>query len=739
MLALAGVWGALQDARRSWRWLGAASLAYGLAVGARPSLLFGAVILLVPVARAWREKRPVGTLLLAATVPIALIGLGLMAYNQLRFDNPLEFGQRYQLPAAPEQQFSPRYLWVNFQVGFLKPAQWSGHFPFVNDISPPVWPKNYSQVESPFGVLTNIPLVWLALALPLAWRGRSAEARSGLRWFLGAVALLFGTCVGVLSLHNSMSPRYEMEFASPLVFLAVIGVLAVERVLAGRPVWRRAARCGWVLLLAFSVAFNWFAGFHLEAQLHCGLGTSLQDKGRLDEAIAQFQKAMKLDPGYAEVYYDLAGAVQQQGNADEAIVQYQKALQIRPAFMQALNNLGNVLLRKGQLDEAITQYQKALQLNPDFTLSLCNLGNALQQKGRMDEAVAQYEKALKINPDYPDAINNLGSAYSQKGELDKAVAQYEKALKINPDFANAHFNLGNALLQKGKLDEAILQYQKTLQDKPDFPTGAYCLGNALLQKGDVDGAITQFQNALRLDPAFPDACCNLGSALLQKGRVDEAVTQYQKAIQIKPDFASACFNLGNALVQKGDLDGAITQFQKAVRISPDLAGAQFNLGNALLQKQNWEAAIGPYRQAIRLSPGVLAAYRNLGLALYKKGQIKEALDCWQQGLKLEPNQADVLSNMAWLLSTSPDASLRDGVKAVALASQASQLSGGGNPGVLRALAAAYAEEGSYQLAVATARRAIEGAAAQKNDAQTADLEREIKFYEAGAPVRDPRP
>ena len=81
-----------------WRWLAAASLAYGLALGARPSLLFGAVILLVPVAQAWREKRPVWPLLLAAGGPIVVIGLGLMVYNALRFDNPLEFGQRYQLP-----------------------------------------------------------------------------------------------------------------------------------------------------------------------------------------------------------------------------------------------------------------------------------------------------------------------------------------------------------------------------------------------------------------------------------------------------------------------------------------------------------------------------------------------------------------------------------------------------------------------------------------------------------------
>ncbi len=122
MLALGGIWCALHAPERRGWWLAAASVAYGLAVGARPSLLFGAVILLVPVVQAWRERRPIGAALMAATIPITLIGLGLMLYNELRFDNPFEFGVRYQLAGKRQvtmQFFSLRYLWFNFRVYFL--------------------------------------------------------------------------------------------------------------------------------------------------------------------------------------------------------------------------------------------------------------------------------------------------------------------------------------------------------------------------------------------------------------------------------------------------------------------------------------------------------------------------------------------------------------------------------------------------------------------------------------------
>jgi cytochrome bd-type quinol oxidase subunit 2 len=210
----------------------------------------------------------------------------------MRFDNPLEFGQRFQLPLATHEQFSLRYLWYNIRVGFLQPARWGGHFPYVDNIAAPEQPKGYCQLVDPFGVLTNIPLVWLALAAPAAWRVREEEGRRVLRMFLWAVALLFGMCALPMVFHDSMCLRYELEYASPLVFLGLVGMLGAERALAGRTAWRRAARCGWGLLLAFTVAFNLFANYKLDADncQFCGFAFYLQ--GRWDEAIVQYQRAL---------------------------------------------------------------------------------------------------------------------------------------------------------------------------------------------------------------------------------------------------------------------------------------------------------------------------------------------------------------------------------------------------------------------------------------------------------------
>ena len=143
MLALAASWRALHEPKRQIIWLLLASLAYGLAIGSRPSLLFGVIILLVPVVQAWRaatepgSRRRVGSMLAAAVVPTVLIGLGLMLYNVLRFDNPFEFGLHYHLTNYRNntaQLFSLHYLWVNFRFYFLTNAM-ERSFPFFAGIA----------------------------------------------------------------------------------------------------------------------------------------------------------------------------------------------------------------------------------------------------------------------------------------------------------------------------------------------------------------------------------------------------------------------------------------------------------------------------------------------------------------------------------------------------------------------------------------------------------------------------
>ena len=163
-----------------------------------------------------------------------------------------------------------------------------------------------------------------------------------------------------------------------------------------------------------------------------------------------------------------------------------------------------------------------------------------------------------------------------------------------------------------------------------------------------------------------------------------------------------------------------------------------NVMEKVLQEGHWIEAMACYRKTLSISPGVAEAWAGLGMACFQNGQIKEAEETWQKALDINPAQPQVQNNLASVLATASDPSLRNGAKAVALAEQANQLTGGGNPNMLCTLAEAYAEAGRFDDASAAARKALSQAQAQKDDKLAGALQEQLKLYAAGSPVRRPK-
>jgi protein O-mannosyl-transferase len=220
----------------------------------------------------------------------------------------------------------------------------------------------------------------------------------------------------------------------------------------------------------------------------------------------------------------------------------------------------------------------------------------------------------------------------------------------------------------------------------------------------------------------------------------DAETCYRMVIEKNPNSWQAHINVGHALSQRGLAGEAIAHFQKVLEINPNYAPAakraHFNLGNALLKTGLVDEAIAHFEKALEIEPNYAEAHINLGSALHRRGRLKEAAAHYQRAVESEPQLALARNNLAWILATCSDASLRNGSKAVELALQADQLSGGRDPIILRTLAAAYAEAGQFSQAVETAQRARQLATDQgKNDLVDA-LREEIKLYRAASPYHE---
>ncbi|MGP8200890.1 MAG: tetratricopeptide repeat protein [Limisphaerales bacterium] len=360
---------------------------------------------------------------------------------------------------------------------------------------------------------------------------------------------------------------------------------------------------------------------------------------------------------------------------------------------------------------------------------------AWKQTAYWKDSETAWTRTLDCTTNNSIACNDFAEALSQIGRVDEAIAWFQKAVQIKPDYWQAHYNLGIMLRGRGRMDEALVQFRKAAQCDPGKEDAHYQLGNTFRDKGEMDNAIAEYQKALEITPDDADAHYNLGLAFSHEGRVDEAMGQYQSALRLKPGNAEARNNLGILLDGKGKSDEAIVQFRQAVQIKPDYEDAHNNLGICLMEMGKVDEAISHYQRALELKPDDPGAHNNLGNALLQQGKEEEAMAQFQQALQLKPDDPSIQNNLASLLATSSKASLRNGVKAVELASQANVLTGGKNPVVLETMAAAFAEEGRFSEAAETVQQALRLAGEQS--ALVKRLQFELNLYQADSPFHRP--
>jgi protein O-mannosyl-transferase len=288
---------------------------------------------------------------------------------------------------------------------------------------------------------------------------------------------------------------------------------------------------------------------------HDGLGECLANRGRLDEAIDQFQKALNIAPGYPELETNLILALTKKGRTDEAISHLQTLLKEDPNNAQAHYNLGNALQKKGDSQGAIAAYEKALSIQARYPAAHYYLGIALDQNGQIDEAIAHYQEAVKEQPNYPQAYCLLGNDLLQKARVDDAIAAYEQALKSRPTYPEVENNIGLALLQKGRPSEAIAHWQNALAGQSDSVDSLNNLAWVLatfpeswIRNRKQALALAERANQLSGDNN-PAILRTLAAAYAENGRFTEARVTAERGLQL----ANAQENLALVNIFEGDL------------------------------------------------------------------------------------------------------------------------------------------------------------------------------------------
>lgn len=265
------------------------------------------------------------------------------------------------------------------------------------------------------------------------------------------------------------------------------------------------------------------------------------------------------------------------GRLDEALAEFSRAIAENPTLTVAHVGLGDIHRQKGDYAAAQQAYRKAAELEPGNFKAQYSDGLMLQLLNRLAEAVRAYLRALSIQPSDFDANRNLATAYLQLSEPHQALAYARKAVQVRPKDGPARVNLGAVYAAMGRHNEAVLEYQAAAELMDLTPPLLLNLADSLGKAGRRQEMINTLEQLLKIEPSAP-AHERMGFALFKLGRYDDALSSFRAALKLDADYYPALNGVGVCLMNqyllagRGDTslrDEALRALRRSVQLNRD--------------------------------------------------------------------------------------------------------------------------------------------------------------------------
>jgi tetratricopeptide (TPR) repeat protein len=246
----------------------------------------------------------------------------------------------------------------------------------------------------------------------------------------------------------------------------------------------------------------------------------LEGQGLDSVALAEFEKAISINPKMTTAYLGIGQIHKKRGNLDKAEQAYHSATQLEPTNFDAQYNHGLVLQLLNRVAEAVRSYLRALAIKPEDFDSNLNIATAYLQLGEAGPGLAYAQRAVRVNGKNGPARVNLGAIYSALGDYERAVVEYQQAAELMDLSPELLLNLADALGKTGRYAEMQNTLEQLIRIKPTA-TAHERLASALFRQQKYEEALVQFRKALTLDPDYYPALNGVGVSMLNKYLLSE--------------------------------------------------------------------------------------------------------------------------------------------------------------------------------------------------------------------------
>lgn len=357
----------------------------------------------------------------------------------------------------------------------------------------------------------------------------------------------------------------------------------------------------------------------------------------------------------------------------------------------------------------------------------------LRARVQTDEskALADFDEAIQLAPNNGNYRLVRAVFLRSRKKLDEALAEVDTVLEQSPDDANALILRGEVFRELGKDEAALESFDKAIELAPKSPAPYQHRGEIYRAQGEYDKALVEFNKVLELQPDELLTLVHRAEVYLRSGRFDEALADVDIVLEKQP-LVLAHRIRAEVLANMNRLQEAIDEMQRVSAAVPNQIDLKMQLALYYQVDNQPRKAIEVYDEVLEQEDDNFEARRNRGDAYLTLGEHAAAVADFEATLEHLSDDPALLNNLAWVLATSPDDEVRNGKRAVELATKACELTDYNKPHILSTLAAAFAESGDFGTAIEWSQKAVD----LDDSEQAEQLAKELSSYQGGHPWRE---
>jgi tetratricopeptide (TPR) repeat protein len=359
-----------------------------------------------------------------------------------------------------------------------------------------------------------------------------------------------------------------------------------------------------------------------------------------DAELQRLREKVRQQPQSVEAPLRLAHAYLQRDRLEEATAEFHKALELDPDNVQALLGLSALASRLGFSEQAVALARQAAQGSPDDPEVWHQWAVKLMEAGRMKEAGKVFERLVAMVPRQPEVLLTIARYEEARGDWRQAETRYRQMAQATPGQVAPGLLLGDLYLRHGQGERALRELTKLARQHPDHPAVQALRGQACQAQGRLPEARAAFLQAQQLEPQWLQPYLEAGEVCRRLQDYAAAAQQFERALELSGGALPARLGLAEVRLAQGQTEQAQRLFEAILKEHPQHPTARNNLAYLYAEQgQNLERAYAMMQELGQLFPRDGAVRDTLGWVCYRAGRLEEARCHLEEAVRLDRSKA----------------------------------------------------------------------------------------------------